>query len=321
MALIIKANRFTLKDIWPSNDDITALLNDVTRDMFKTQYSNVFDGDEQWKAIATENTETYQWQPESTYVRNPPYFEGMQAEPTKPTNVEKARILAILNDSVTTDHISPAGAIKANSPAGLYLLDHGVKQKDFNSFGSRRGNHEVMMRGTFGNIRIRNNMVPGVEGGFSKNHLTGETESIYDVAMHYKKEGIPLVVIAGKEYGTGSSRDWAAKGTVLLGVKAVVAQSFERIHRSNLVGMGVLPLEFPQDTSWESLNLVGDEQIDILGIDAGITPKMTLTMRITRADGSTQDVPVLCRIDTDKEVDYYNNEGILQYVIRQLLNK
>jgi aconitate hydratase len=245
----------------------------------------------------------------------------MQATAGQANNVEKARILAILNDSVTTDHISPAGAIKPNSPAGQYLLDHGVKQKDFNSYGSRRGNHEVMMRGTFANIRIRNNMVPGVEGGFTKNHLNGETESIYDAAMAYKKQNTPLVVIAGKEYGTGSSRDWAAKGTVLLGVKAVIAQSFERIHRSNLVGMGVLPLEFPEGTSWQSLELKGDESIDILGVDAGITPKMTLTMRITRADGSTQDVPVLCRIDTDKEVDYYNNEGILQYVIRQLLGR
>lgn len=310
-----------LKDIWPSNEEIAALQNDVTRDMFKTQYANVFDGDEQWQAIPTENTETYQWDPESTYVRNPPYFEGMQATAGQAKNVEKARILAILNDSVTTDHISPAGAIKPNSPAGQYLLDHGVQQKDFNSYGSRRGNHEVMMRGTFANIRIRNNMVPGVEGGFTKNHLNGETESIYDAAMAYKKENTPLVVIAGKEYGTGSSRDWAAKGTVLLGVKAVIAQSFERIHRSNLVGMGVLPLEFPEGTSWQSLELKGDESIDILGVDAGITPKMTLTMRITRADGSTQDVSVLCRIDTDKEVEYYNNEGILQYVIRQLLGK
>jgi aconitate hydratase len=310
-----------LKDIWPSNDEINALLNDVTRDMFKTQYANVFDGDEQWQAIKTENTETYQWQPESTYVRNPPYFEGMQATAATPANVNKARILALLNDSVTTDHISPAGAIKPNSPAGQYLLDHGVKQKDFNSYGSRRGNHEVMMRGTFANIRIRNNMVPGVEGGFTKNNLSGETESIYDAAMAYKKENTPLVVLAGKEYGTGSSRDWAAKGTVLLGVKAVIAQSFERIHRSNLVGMGVLPLEFLAGTSWQSLELTGDETIDILGVDAGITPQMQLTMRITRTDGSSQDVPVLCRIDTDKEVDYYNNEGILQYVIRQLLGK
>lgn len=310
-----------LKDIWPSNAEIAALQSDVTRDMFKTQYANVFDGDEQWKAIKTENTETYQWDPASTYVRNPPYFEGMQATATKPKNVEKARILAILSDSVTTDHISPAGAIKPNSPAGKYLLDHGVKQADFNSYGSRRGNHEVMMRGTFANIRIRNHMVVGVEGGFTKNHLTGETESIYDAAMAYKKEHTPLVIFAGKEYGTGSSRDWAAKGTVLLGVKAVIAQSFERIHRSNLVGMGVLPLEFQNADSWESLGLTGDEVIDILGVDAGITPKMTLTMRITRADGSTQDVPVLCRIDTDKEVEYYNNEGILQYVIRQLLEK
>jgi len=316
-----KGEEIYLKDIWPSNEEINALLGDVTRDMFKTQYANVFDGDEQWQAIKTENTETYQWQPESTYVRNPPYFEGMQAAPSKPANVDQARILAILNDSVTTDHISPAGAIKPNSPAGQYLLDHGVEQKDFNSYGSRRGNHEVMMRGTFANIRIRNNMVPGVEGGFTKHHSSEHPLSIYDAAMAYKAENTPLVVIAGKEYGTGSSRDWAAKGTVLLGVKAVIAQSFERIHRSNLVGMGVLPLEFPKGVSWQSLELKGDEAIDILGVDAGITPKMTLTMRITRADGSSQDVSVLCRIDTDKEVDYYNNEGILQYVIRQLLVK
>jgi aconitate hydratase len=308
-----------LKDIWPSNKEIAALQNDVTREMFAKQYESVFDGDDAWKAINTENSETYQWQPESTYVRNPPYFEGMTKEPVKPHDVNNARVLALLNDSVTTDHISPAGAIKANSPAGQYLLDHGVKQKDFNSFGSRRGNHEVMMRGTFGNIRIRNQMVVGVEGGFTKNHLNGETESIYDAAMAYKKEHTPLVILAGKEYGTGSSRDWAAKGTVLLGVKAVIAQSFERIHRSNLVGMGVLPLEFPEGTSWESLGITGEETISILGVDEGLKPQMTLTMHIDFPDGRQQDVPVLCRIDTDKEVDYFNNDGILQYVIRQLL--
>jgi aconitate hydratase len=315
-----KGESIYLKDIWPSNEEIAALQSKVTREMFKTQYANVFEGDDHWKNIPTENTKTYQWQPDSTYVRNPPYFEGMQATASTPANVKKARILAILSDSVTTDHISPAGSIKPNSPAGEYLIAHGVAPHDFNSYGSRRGNHEVMMRGTFANIRIRNHMVLGIEGGITKNHLNGKVESIYDAAMAYKKENTPLVIFAGKEYGTGSSRDWAAKGTVLLGVKAVIAQSFERIHRSNLVGMGVLPLEFLEGTSWQTLGLTGEETIDILGIDAGITPGMTLTLRITGKDGKSQDIPVLCRIDTDKEVEYYNNQGILQYVIRQLLN-
>lgn len=314
-------NPVYLKDIWPSNEEIQAAVHKVTQDMFKKEYAEVFNGDQQWQQIPVTKSETYQWQPESTYVKHPPFFEGMGTEPSATSDVSKARILALLGDSVTTDHISPAGAIKANSPAGKYLQEHGIAIKDFNSFGSRRGNHEVMMRGTFANIRIRNEMVPGIEGGFTKHQPSGDDMSIYDAAMRYQNEGVPLVVIAGKEYGTGSSRDWAAKGTLLLGVKVVIAESFERIHRSNLIGMGVLPLQFKNGQTRKSLNLCGDEQIDVIGMSGEMQPQMDISLRIYRADGSTVDATAQSRIDTQNELEYYRHGGILQYVLRQLLGK
>ncbi len=306
-----------LKDIWPSNHEIQSVMEAVLSPaMFKARYDNVFEGPEQWREIATAGGMTYEWDPGSTYVRYPPFFSDIDAEPGEVHDVKGARILALLGDSVTTDHISPAGAIKRESPGGDYLTSHQIRPIDFNSYGSRRGNHEVMMRGTFANIRIRNEMVPGVEGGYTK--FNGEVMPIYDAAMKHQAEGTPLVVIGGKEYGTGSSRDWAAKGTRLLGIKAVIAESFERIHRSNLVGMGVLPLQFKDGASRESLGLTGEERIDIVGVEAGLTPRMDLTCRITRPDGSVEEIPLLCRIDTADEVEYYRNGGILHYVLRNL---
>ena len=313
-----QGEKIYLKDIWPSNAEVNDVLSQVTKDMFTREYADVFAGDESWQAINVATSETYDWNDKSTYVKLPPFFENMKAEPEDIQNVKSARILALLGDSVTTDHISPAGAIKPDSPAGKYLMEHGVAVKDFNSYGSRRGNHEIMMRGTFANIRIRNEMVPGVEGGYTKYIPSDEQMSIYDAAMKYQSKGTPLVVIAGKEYGTGSSRDWAAKGTLLLGVKAVIAQSFERIHRSNLIGMGVLPLEFKDGIDRKSLKLDGSETIDIFGLDGELQPSMTLTMQITRADGSQESVSVLSRIDTENELNYYRNGGILQYVLRGL---
>ena len=277
----------------------------------------MFKGPKQWQAIKVEaGSETYRWVDGSTYVKNPPYFEGITMDPAPVGDIKGARVMAVLGDSITTDHISPAGNIRKTSPAGEYLGEHQVMQKDFNSYGARRGNHEVMMRGTFANIRIKNEMVPGTEGGMTKYYPSGEQMPIYDAAMKYKKDGVPLVVFGGKEYGTGSSRDWAAKGTVLLGVKAVVTESFERIHRSNLVGMGVLPLTFKDGMTRADLNLKGDETIDILGIDGKITPRMDLKMVIHYADGTTRDVTLLCRVDTVDEVAYYEHGGILQYVLR-----
>ncbi len=308
-----------LKDIWPSNAEIAEAVGKINRDMFRDQYANVFDGDEDWQAIDVTPSETYGWDEESTYVRNPPYFDGMGPTASSVNNIEGARILALFGDSVTTDHISPAGSIKSDSPAGDYLREHGVKIKDFNSYGSRRGNHEVMMRGTFANIRIRNEMVPGVEGGFTKYVPTGEQMSIYDAAMKYKADGVPSVVFAGKEYGTGSSRDWAAKGPNLQGVKAVMAESFERIHRSNLIGMGILPLEFKDGANRKTLKLTGNEIVDIPNISGGITPKMDVDVVITREDGSKETVTLLCRIDTANEAAYYTNGGILQFVLRNML--
>lgn len=313
-----KGEEIYLKDIWPSNDEIRDVLKQVTQDMFTREYADVFAGDASWQAIDVTASETYDWAPDSTYVKLPPFFENIKPVPSAVKDIKSARILALLGDSVTTDHISPAGSIKADSPAGKYLTAHGVAIKDFNSYGSRRGNHEVMMRGTFANIRIRNEMVPGVEGGYTK-HIPDNTQmSIYDAAMQYQSEGTPLVVIAGIEYGTGSSRDWAAKGTLLLGVKAVIAESFERIHRSNLIGMGVLPLEFPKGTNRKTLKLDGSEQIDILGLEGTLKPSMTVTMRIIRQDGTTENVNVVSRIDTENELDYYRHGGILQYVLRSL---
>jgi aconitate hydratase len=306
-----------LRDIWPSNREIQdAVEQSLSPGMFRARYGNVFEGPEEWRAVEAAVGLTYDWQSASTYVQYPPFFEGMAAEPGTLSDVEGARALALLGDSVTTDHISPAGAIKADSPAGEYLIGHQVRPLDFNSYGSRRGNHEVMMRGTFANIRIRNLMVPGTEGGVTRHQPSGEVMPIYDAAMKYQAEGVPLVVIGGKEYGTGSSRDWAAKGTRLLGVKAVIVQSFERIHRSNLVGMGVLPLQFKEG---QALALGGEETFDIEGIEGGITPGMDVTLRIHRPEGTTEEIPLTCRIDTADEVEYFRHGGILHYVLRSLM--
>ena len=286
------------------------------RDQFLKRYGEVFKGPPQWQAIAVDGgSDTYKWNESSTYVKNPRYFDGITMEPAPVGNVAGARILAELGDSITTDHISPAGSIRKSSPAGEYLGQRQILEKDFNSYGARRGNHEIMMRGTFANIRIKNEMAPGTEGGVTKHYPSGDVLPIFDAASRYKAEGVPLVIFGGKEYGTGSSRDWAAKGTMLLGVKAVIVESFERIHRSNLVGMGVLPLTFKDGTDRKSLNIVGDELIDIDGLDE-ITPRKDLTLVIHRANGTVDRVPVLCRIDTQDEVAYYQHGGILQYVLR-----
>ena len=305
-----------LRDIWPSNKEIADIVGaDVSRDQFLKRYAEVFKGPKQWQAVQVEPSETYRWSDGSTYVKNPPYFDGITMEPAPVGDVTGARILAEFGDSITTDHISPAGSIRKTSPAGEYLLERQVLQKDFNSYGSRRGNHEVMMRGTFANIRIRNEMVPGVEGGYTKHLPDGEQMSIYDAAMRYKKEGVPLVLFGGKEYGTGSSRDWAAKGTMLLGIKAVIVESFERIHRSNLVGMGVLPLVFPEGLDRTKLGITGEETVDITGLQ-DIRPRMELSLILHRPNGKTDTVKVICRIDTLDEVAYYRHGGILPYVLR-----
>ena len=311
-----------LADIWPAPEEVQTTIDaSIDRQMFEADYADVFAGDDRWRALQTPEGDTFAWDTESTYVRKPPYFEGMGAEPSPVTDVTGARVLAKLGDSVTTDHISPAGSIKADSPAGQYLAEHGVERRDFNSYGSRRGNHEVMIRGTFANIRLRNQLVPGVEGGFTVNHLTGEQTSIYDAAQAYAEAGLPLVILGGKEYGSGSSRDWAAKGTALLGVKAVITESFERIHRSNLIGMGVLPLQFPAGESADSLGLDGTETFDIAGVTAlndGDTPR-TVHVTATKGDGSVVEFDAVVRIDTPGEADYYRNGGILQYVLRSLV--
>jgi len=285
--------------------------------MFRRRYADVYRGDERWQKIEVKGGETYGWPAGSTYIQNPPYFTDMTMEAAAPGDVDRARPLAIFGDSITTDHISPAGAIKPDSPAGRYLLEHQVSRGEFNSYGSRRGNHEVMMRGTFANIRIRNRMLDNVEGGFTRYAPTGETMAIYDAAMLYKADGRPLVVIAGKEYGTGSSRDWAAKGTVLLGVRAVIAESFERIHRSNLVGMGVLPLQFREGENAASLGLTGEEKYTIVGI-AEIQPRQDVEVKVTRDSGEEFAFTARCRIDTYNELEYFKAGGILQYVLRRL---
>ncbi|MDB5589018.1 MAG: acnA [Devosia sp.] len=307
-----------LKDIWPTNLEVAEIVRKhVTKEMFQGRYSDVFKGDTNWQNIAIDDSETYGWNGGSTYVQNPPYFEGMTMEPKPITDVANARVLALFLDSITTDHISPAGSFKATTPAGKYLEEHQVAPRDFNSYGARRGNHEVMMRGTFANIRIKNQMLPGVEGGYTKGP-DGSQMAIYDAAMAFQAAGTPLVVFAGKEYGTGSSRDWAAKGTNLLGVRAVIAQSFERIHRSNLVGMGVIPLQFKDGESWQTLGLDGTETVSIDDVN-GIVPRSKVTVKITRADGTSLNVETLCRIDTANELDYYKHGGILQYVLRSLV--
>jgi aconitate hydratase len=314
-----KGKKVYLRDIWPSNREIGAVIRkSINKQMFTRKYGDVFKGDANWRKISVQGGLTYKWDDRSTYVQNPPYFEGMQKRGEPIEDIVDARVLGLFLDSITTDHISPAGSIKEESPAGEYLRDHQVRPKDFNQYGTRRGNHQVMMRGTFANIRIKNQMVPGVEGGFTIHYPSKERMTIYDAAMRYKAEHVPLVVFAGKEYGTGSSRDWAAKGAMLLGLRAVVAQSFERIHRSNLVGMGVVPLVFEEGTSWQTLGLKGDEQVTIRGLHGDLKPHQKLQAEIIASDGGLKRVPLICRIDTADELDYYRNGGILQYVLRHL---
>jgi aconitate hydratase len=314
-----KGKKVYLKDIWPSNREVGEFVaKNVTRQVFTKKYADVFKGDANWRKISIKGGLTFAWDDRSTYVQNPPYFEGMTKTPKPLEDIVDARVLALLLDSITTDHISPAGSIKIDSPAGEYLRDHQVRPKDFNQYGTRRGNHQVMMRGTFGNIRIKNQMLPGVEGGFTVHYPSKQRMTIYDAAMKYKAEGVPLVVFAGKEYGTGSSRDWAAKGSLLLGIRAVVCQSFERIHRSNLVGMGIMPLVFEEGTSWQTLGLKGDEQVTIRGLHGEIKPGQKLIAEIVSGNGTLKRVPLICRIDTADELEYYKNGGILQYVLRQL---
>ena len=314
-----KGRKVYLRDIWPSNREIGDFVRkNVNKQMFARRYANVFKGDASWRKIAVKGGLTFKWDDRSTYVQNPPYFDGMQKRSQPIEDIVDARVLGLFLDSITTDHISPAGSIKEESPAGEYLRDHQVRPKDFNQYGTRRGNHQVMMRGTFANIRIKNQMLPGVEGGYTIHHPSKQRMTMYDAAMRYKSEHVPLVVFAGKEYGTGSSRDWAAKGAILLGVRAVIAQSFERIHRSNLVGMGVVPLVFEEGTSWQTLGLKGDEQVTIRGLHGDLKPHQRLLAEIVASDGGLKRVPLICRIDTVDELDYYKNGGILQYVLRHL---
>ena len=314
-----KGKKVFLKDIWPSNKEIGDFVaKNITRQMFSKKYADVFKGDANWRKISVKGGMTYDWDKKSTYVQNPPYFVDMGRHPKPLEDIVDARVLAMLLDSITTDHISPAGSIKIDSPAGKYLIDHKVKPADFNQYGTRRGNHEVMMRGTFANIRIKNQMVPGVEGGVTLHYPSKQRMPIYDAAMKYKADRVPLVVFAGKEYGSGSSRDWAAKGSILLGIRAVIAQSFERIHRSNLVGMGVMPLVFEEGTSWQSLGLKGDEQVTIRGLHGELKPHQRLIAEIVSGNGTLKRVPLVCRIDTLDELDYFKNGGILQYVLREL---
>ena len=311
-----------LRDIWPTNKEVAdTVASAVTREAFQRRYGNVLEGPPEWRAVPSTGGLTYDWQDTSTYLALPPYFENMPKEPGPVKDVTGARELAIFGDSITTDHISPAGSIKTESPAGEFLISYQVRPSEFNTYGARRGNHNVMMRGTFANIRIRNEMVPGIEGGMTKLMPDGTVMAIYDAAMEYQKRGIPLVIFGGKEYGTGSSRDWAAKGTLLLGVKAVIVESFERIHRSNLVGMGVLPLQFREGVSRQTLKLTGAETLDIVGVEAGLKPRMMLTLRIHDEGGRVREEPVVCRIDTLDEVEYFRHGGILQYVLRGLLKE
>jgi aconitate hydratase len=314
-----KGKKVFLKDIWPSNKDVIATIRKtINKQMFVRKYADVFKGEANWRKITVAGGVTYAWDSKSTYVQNPPYFAGMGRAPTALADIVDARVLGLFLDSITTDHISPAGSIKANSPAGQYLVAHKVKPIDFNQYGTRRGNHEVMMRGTFANIRIKNQMVPGVEGGVTIHYPSKQVMPIYDAAMRYKQEKVPLVVFAGKEYGTGSSRDWAAKGTNLLGIRAVVCQSFERIHRSNLIGMGVIPLVFEENTSWQSIGIKGNEQVTIRGLHGDLKPRQRLIAEIVATDGGLKRIPLICRIDTLDELEYFKNGGILHYVLRHL---
>jgi aconitate hydratase len=309
-----------LKDIWPTGREIQeTMLSSVKSEMFSRKYAEVFEGDERWRSLPNPTGELFEWTDESTYIRNPPFFEGLTLEPAPPSDIRSARVLALLGDSVTTDHISPAGSIPADSPAGKYLIGKGVTPREFNSYGARRGNHEVMMRGTFANIRLRNQLAPGTEGGWTTLLPDDEVMTIFDASVRYRDAGVPLLIIAGKEYGSGSSRDWAAKGTLLLGVKAVLAESFERIHRSNLVNMGVLPLRFRDGETAASLKLTGREVYDVLGIGDGLKPGGDVQVRVTSPDGTTRDITAVARIDTPEELVAFRNGGILPYVLRQLV--
>ncbi|MEQ8516281.1 MAG: aconitase family protein, partial [Chromatocurvus sp.] len=308
-----------LSDLWPSQAEVAEAVAQVKTSMFSEEYAAVFDGDAIWQAIEVPDSKVYSWSAKSTYIQHPPYFEGMPREPEPVADISGARVLALLGDSVTTDHISPAGSFSADSPAGKYLSEHGISRTDFNSYGSRRGNHEVMMRGTFANVRIRNEMLDGVEGGYTRHVPSGEQMAIYDAAMRYAQDKTPLVVVAGKEYGTGSSRDWAAKGTLLLGVRAVIAESYERIHRSNLIGMGVLPLQFTDGENRKSLGMTGDETISIAGLGGDLSPGQTVEMQVGYPDGSHKTCQLRVRIDTANEIVYYQNGGILHYVLRDIM--
>ena len=310
-----------LREIWPSQKEIRSTIEKTLNpELFKGRYAHVFDGDEEWKALSIPEGALYEWDTRSTYIQEPPYFINFSSERPLLEDIKNARVLALLGDSITTDHISPAGNIAKETPAGQFLISKGVQPKDFNSYGSRRGNHEVMIRGTFANIRLKNQMVPGTEGGWTVYIPTGEKTTIYDAAMRYKQEGIPLLVIAGKEYGSGSSRDWAAKGTMLLGVKAVIAESYERIHRSNLVGMGVLPLQFRPGESWKTLGLAGFEEYEVEGIDDELTPNKEITVRVKDEYGSEKVFRTVSRLDSNIEIEYYQNGGILQTVLRQMIS-
>jgi aconitate hydratase len=308
-----------LRDVWPTPQEVRTAMRAVEARLFREEYARVTEGDEHWRALPVPAGERYAWDDASTYIKRPPFFDGMGREPGKLSDIRGARVLAVLGDSVTTDHISPAGSIPKDSPAGHYLIGVGVDPKDFNSYGARRGNHEVMVRGTFANIRLRNQMVPGVEGGWTAHQTSGKRMTIYDAAMRYQAENVPLIVIAGKEYGSGSSRDWAAKGTLLLGVRAVIAESYERIHRSNLVGMGVMPLEFLPGESRTTLGLTGQETIDVEGLADGLTPRKRVRVKLRAADGSAREFEAIARVDTPDDVAYYRHGGLLPYVLRGML--
>ena len=315
-----QGKRVFLRDIWPTPEEIQNVLNsNVTADVFRAEYGEEILGDDRWQSLPVPDGSQFEWDDTSTYIRRPTFFDNLESKPPALADIKAARVLAMLGDFVTTDHISPAGNIAKDSAAARYLLEHGVKTTDFNSYGARRGNHEVMMRGTFGNIRLKNRLVPESEGPVTRHVPSLESLSIFDAAMRYKKEGVPLLIIAGKEYGSGSSRDWAAKGTSMLGVRAVIAESFERIHRSNLIGMGVLPLEFLAGQNQESLGLTGDELIDILGIEMELAPRKLLSLAVVATDGSIRNFEVRTRIDTLVELEYYKHGGILNYVLRQLI--
>ncbi|MCD8492272.1 MAG: hypothetical protein LRY51_10430 [Geovibrio sp.] len=309
-----------LKDIWPTSEEIWALVeSSLTSEDYIKEYGRILEGDKFWAALSANESEIFEWQKDSTYIRRPPFFEGFKPVPAPVTDIRDAKAIALLGDSVTTDHISPAGSIMPDYPAGQYLIAHGNTKDDFNSYGSRRGNHEVMMRGTFGNVRIKNKLAEPREGGYTKYIPTGEEMFIYDAAMKYIESGTPTVILGGKEYGTGSSRDWAAKGTKLLGIRAVIAESFERIHRSNLAGMGVLPLVFKNDQGWKSLGLDGSETFTIEGL-SGVTPRCTIRVKAVKPDGRVTEFDTMCRLDTDIEIEYFRHGGILDFVLRKLMS-